>query len=193
MKATRDSGVVRQRFDYSCGAAALATLLTHGLNDPVDESSILAAIVGSLTEQGVAALQKRGLSLLDLAAFAQARGYRAQGFRIPAAQLARISRPVIVFIKPKGYEHFAVLKGVRGDRVYLADPSLGNTRMALYQFLAMWADESGRGIVFAVEAADRGWPQRFALALPGSEPTSELTTRELLNIGRPDRAPAGLH
>jgi uncharacterized protein len=165
MKALRDSGVVRQRFDYSCGAAALATLLTYGLNDPVDESSVLVAITSSLTEEGVAALQGSGLSLLELAGFAQARGYRAQAFRIPAAQLGRVQRPVIVFIKPWGYEHFAVLKGVRGDRVYLADPSLGNVRMPLYRFLAMWADESGRGILLAVDPVDRSWPQRFTLEL----------------------------
>jgi predicted double-glycine peptidase len=151
MKELRDAGVVRQRFDYSCGAAALATLLTYSLDDPVDEASVLAAVIRESGPEGVAALQKRGLSLLDLAGVAQARGYRAQGFRMPADQLARVSRPVIVFIKPRGYEHFAVLKGVRGDRVYLADPSLGNVRLPLYQFLAMWADESGRGIVFAVE------------------------------------------
>jgi predicted double-glycine peptidase len=165
MKAMRDSGVVRQRFDYSCGAAALATLLTYGLNDGADESSILAEIVASLTEEGIAELHKRGLSLFDLAALAQGRGYLAQGFRIPAAQLARVSRPVIVFVQPRGYGHFVVLKGVRDERVYLADPSLGNVRMPLYQFLAMWADESGRGIVLAVEPPDRRWPQHFALEL----------------------------
>jgi predicted double-glycine peptidase len=60
--------VVKQRFDYSCGSAALATLLTYGLNAPVDELTLL-----------------RGLP---------------QGFRLHASQLAKLSRPVIVFIKP---------------------------------------------------------------------------------------------
>jgi hypothetical protein len=30
LRAQRDMGVVKQGFDYSCGAAALATLLTYG-------------------------------------------------------------------------------------------------------------------------------------------------------------------
>jgi hypothetical protein len=29
----------------------------------------------------------------------------------------------------------------------------------------MWADESGRGVVLAVEPLERSWPQRFALEL----------------------------
>jgi len=68
-----------------------------------------------------------------------------------------------VFIRPGGYDHFAVLKGVRGDRVYLADPSLGNVRMPMYRFRAMWADGSGRGVVFAVEPKDGVWPESSVL------------------------------
>src|SRR5207302_1409027 len=83
----------------------------------------------------------------------QTRGHKAQGFRLHYDQLAKLSRPVIVFVKPGGYAHFAVLKGVQGDRVYVADPSLGNVRMPLYRFVDMWADESGRGVIFAVERA----------------------------------------
>jgi predicted double-glycine peptidase len=140
------------------------------LNDPVDEASVLGAITGSLPPEDISLVQERGLSLLHLASYAHGRGYRAQAFRIPAAQLSRVRRPVIVFIKPHGYEHFAVLKGVRHERVYLADPSLGNVRMPLYRFLAMWADRSGLGIVLAVEPLDRPWPERFALELPAADP-----------------------
>src|SRR5512136_2217114 len=40
LRALRDAGVVKQGRDYSCGSAALATLLTYGLNDPVDEGAL---------------------------------------------------------------------------------------------------------------------------------------------------------
>src|SRR5437764_6580719 len=43
LRALRDAGVVKQRYDYSCGAASLATLLTYGLNDRVDEDGLLRA------------------------------------------------------------------------------------------------------------------------------------------------------
>jgi len=165
MRALRDAGVVKQKFDYSCGSAALATLLSYGLNDPTDEDTILRVVIGALSNDELLALQKRGLSLLDLQKAAQGRGHKAQGFRIAADQLSKIHRPVIVFIKPNGYEHFAVFKGLSGDRVYLADPSLGNVRMPLYRFLDMWADESGRGVVFAVERKDGSWPALSPLAL----------------------------
>ena len=35
----------KQAFDYSCGAAALTTLLTYGLDDPVGEYVLLRALL----------------------------------------------------------------------------------------------------------------------------------------------------
>jgi len=187
LRALRDAGVVKQRYDYSCGSASLATLLTYGLNDPVDEDALLRALLEPLAPVELAALQKKGLSLFDLQQLAQQRGHKAQGFRVRASQLARLSRPVIVFIKPGGYEHFAVFKGVRGNRVHLADPSLGNVRMPLYRFLDMWADESGRGVIFAVERTDSVWPEQYALQLAGSAdpPLEVLSAERLMEIGKP--------
>ncbi len=187
LRAQRDTGVVKQRYDYSCGSASLATLLTYGLNDPVDENMLLRTLLEPLSAGEIAALQKKGLSLLDLQQLAQKRGHKAQGFRIHQSQLARLSRPLIVFIKPHGYEHFAVLKGVQGDRAYLADPSLGNVRMPLYRFLDMWADASGRGVVFAVERAAGEWPEPYALQLAGAAdtPLEVLSAARLMEIGKP--------
>jgi predicted double-glycine peptidase len=168
LRERRDAGVIKQHYDYSCGSAALATLLTYGLQDRVDEEALLQALLLPLSPEEVVSLQSKGLSLLDLQRLAQGRGHTAQGYRIAQNQLARISRPVIVFIKPHGYQHFAVFKGLRGDRVYLADPSLGNVRMPLYRFLDMWADKSGRGVIFAVERGSGDWPDHFALQLSGA-------------------------
>ena len=187
LRALRDAGVVKQLYDYSCGSAALATLLTYGLNDPVDEARLLRAVLEPLAAEQLAARQKEGLSLFDLQQLAQQLGHKAQGFRVHQSQLARLSRPVIVFIKPRGYEHFAVLKGVQGDRVHLADPSLGNVRMPLYRFLDMWADASGRGVFFAVESAAGDWPERYALQLAGGAdtPLEVLSAERLMEIGKP--------
>lgn len=186
-RALRDAGVVKQRYDYSCGSASLATLLTYGLNDPVDEDVLLRALLEPLSADQLGALQKRGLSLLDLQHLAQQRGHKALGFRVHQSQLEKLSRPVIVFIKPQGYEHFAVFKGLRGDRVHLADPSLGNVRLPLYRFLDMWADASGRGVIFAVEKTAGDWPQRYALQLDdrGDRPLEVLSAERLMAIGKP--------
>jgi predicted double-glycine peptidase len=187
VRELRDAGVVRQGYDYSCGSAALATLLTHGLNAPVEEQALLRALLDPMPPDELAALKKKGLSLLDLQRLAQMRGFKAQGFRLHADQLPRLSRPVIVFIKPGGYEHFAVLKGVRGGRAYLADPSLGNVRMPLYRFLDMWADASGRGVAFVVEPPDGAWPERYALQLaPAAEsPLEASSAQRLFEGGKP--------
>lgn len=186
LRALRDAGVVKQRNDYSCGSASLATLLTYGLNDPVDENVLLRALLEPRSPEQIKELQKKGLSLFDLQQLAQMRGYKAQGFRLHQSQLLKLSRPVIVFIKPHGYEHFAVLKGLRGDRAYLADPSLGNVRMPLYRFLDLWADASGRGVIFAVERAAGDWPERYALQIAerADTPLEVLSAKRMMDVGR---------
>lgn len=188
-KERRDRGVVKQQYDYSCGSGALATLLTYGLDDPISEQDILTQILAALTKDEEALRKKKGLSLLDLQGVAESRGHKAQGFRLTADALPKIQRPVMVFIRPQGYEHFAVLKGVRNDRAYLADPSLGNIRMPLYQFLHMWLDDKGKGIVFVVERQDGQWSADNLLAIRDSGlPLPELMSgRELLETASPAR------
>jgi len=153
LKARRDHAVVRQQFDYSCGAGAIATLMTYGLGDPTSELDVLASIFRRLSDDQEAMRRKDGLSLLDLQSFASERGYRAQGFRLSPEHLGKLRGPVIAFVRPGGYRHFTVLRGIQGDRVLLADPAIGNQRMRLYRFLHMWLDENGKGIVFVVEGA----------------------------------------
>lgn len=181
VRALRDAGVVRQQRDYSCGAAALATLLTYGLDHPIDEATLLQTLLEPMAPEQLVQLQKTGLSLRQLQLLADDYGYKAQGFRLGADQLPRLQRPVIVFVRPGGYPHFAVLKGVRDGRAYLADPSLGNVRLPLHRFLDQWADENGRGIIFAIERPDGTWPRRSALEV-AETPQVPLETESLLNL-----------
>ena len=146
----RDENLIRQQYDYSCGAAALATLLRFGLGDPVTEQQIVADLFAGLARGDAEVREKDGFSLFDLQQVARKRGYKAEGFRLEPQYIAQLNGPVIVFLETLGYKHFAVLKGVRGDRVYLADPSRGNIRMPAYRFLQAWMRE-GTGIVFVVE------------------------------------------
>ncbi len=187
MKDLRDQRLVKQRFDYSCGAAALATILRYGFGDEVTERDILTELFDLLPEDEEGLRRKEGFSLLDLQHVAQARGYNAQGFRLEPQHLAKLGCPVIVFIEPRGYKHFAVLRGVKGDRVYLADPSRGNIRMPAYRFLEGWLGEEGKGIVFVIEPKD-GLPEgEFPLSLPadGLPQPEIMTAREMLAIGNP--------
>ena len=187
MKDLRDHHLVRQRFDYSCGAAALATILRYGFGDEVTERDILTELFDLLSEDEEGLRRKEGFSLLDLQRVAQARGYKAQGFRLAPRYLVKLGGPVIVFIEPFGYKHFAVLRGVRGDRVYLADPSSGNVRMPAYSFLDSWLGESGKGIIFVIEPKDGlpGGDTALSPPLDGLPQPEILTAREMLAVGNP--------
>ncbi len=187
LKDLRDEGLVRQRFDYSCGAAALATILRYGFGDEVTERDILTELFELLSEDEEGLRRKEGFSLLDLQRVAQARGSKAQGFRLEPQFLSKLAGPVIVFIQPRGYKHFAVLRGVRGDRVYLADPSRGNVRMPAYTFLDGWLGEDDKGIIFVVEPKhklpDHDTP--LSLSSDGLPQPEILTAREMLAVGNP--------
>ena len=191
MKALRDQNLVRQVKDYSCGAAALATLLSYGLNDPVTEEQILADLFTQLSSTDATVRQKTGFSLLDMQTVAQRRGYKAQAFRLAPQDLVNLTGPVIVFIEPQGYKHFAVLRGIRGDRVFLADPSRGNVRMPAYQFMQTWLGREGTGIIFVVEPQTAAIGTGNALSvLPGTLSQPELlSARQLLAVGASSSRP----
>ena len=197
IKDLRDQNVVKQRYDFSCGAAALATILKYGFGDGVTERQILDDLFNLLSEEERTAVRASGFSLLHLQRVAQARGYNAQGFRLEPDQLALLGGPVIVYIEPRGYQHFAVLRGIRGGRAYLADPSRGNIRMPAYTFLESWLQEDGAGVIFVVEPTS-GLPDSvMPLALAGETRLLPeiLSTRELLAVGSMDErslAPTGL-
>lgn len=189
MKDLRDQAVVKQRFDFSCGAAALATLIRYGFGQDVTEAQILEGLFDLPSDAEKAARERTGFSLLDLQRVARARGYNADGFRLEPAQLPRLAGPAIVFIEPRGYKHFAVIRGVRGDRVHLADPSRGNVRMPLYAFLDSWLQDDGRGIVFVVEPKTGlpDTPMALSLATSTGQPESlrpeVMSVREMLAVG----------
>jgi predicted double-glycine peptidase len=149
LKELRDRYVVKQALDYSCGAAALATLLIYYYGDMTSEEEILTMLKDHLTPEELAVKSERGFSLLDLKKVAQRRGYRAAGFKLTPTQVTRLVAPVIVFVEPQGYKHFAVLRGVRNGMVYLADPARGNLRMRIDQFAGP-GNEWQEGIIFVL-------------------------------------------
>ena len=181
-KTMRDAGVVRQLFDYSCGSAALATLLSTR-SSPISEREILFETLDGLTDEQKSETMELGLSLLDLRRAAERRGLRAAGYRVTPDFLGKLTRPVMVFIQPHGYRHFAVFRGLRGDRVFLADPARGNVRYPIWRFLEMWQTEGDKGIIFLVDSSSS---PLLSLTRGPAQPEL-LGVRELLDIG-PTRA-----
>ena len=180
-RAIRDEGVTRQAYDYSCGSAALATLLS-GLDASVSEREILDDVLSDLSPPEKRQTMEAGLSLLHLKMVSESRGWKAGGYRVPAELLAKLTAPVIVFIQPRGYRHFAVLRGIRGDRVFLADPARGNVRFPIWRFMDMWLDEEGRGVIFVVGSENSS---TLSLADDESSQPELMGAHAMMRIGAP--------
>jgi predicted double-glycine peptidase len=142
----RNRNVIIQKYDYSCGAAALATLITCYFGEDVSEKKVIELMLKDKTDTENKKILKEGFSLLDLKEAAQKLGYVGGMYRLRVEHLAQLQAPVLVYIEPKGYKHFAVLKGVREDRVYLADPSRGNIRVYIDRFKKQW-----EGVILAID------------------------------------------
>jgi uncharacterized protein len=175
LKELRDQNVIKQEKDYSCGSAALATLLIYYFGEKTSEEAILGMLFDGLTEEEKKSKTLKGFSLLDLKKVAERMGYRAAGFKLSVDQLMRLSAPVIVFVEPQGYKHFAVLRGMSGwRRVLLADPSRGNLRMSLERF----TDEY-RGVVFVLGKAGEDTLKEYPLAV---HPNGDYGQPEMLRF-----------
>jgi predicted double-glycine peptidase len=149
LKEIRGEDVTRQRWDVSCGAAALSTVLTYDFKDPTPETAIVVWLLHRV--DGARVRSRGGFSLLDLKHFAEARGYHAEGFsEMTIQELAAQKTAVITPIRAKGTDHFVVVKGIVDGHVLLADPAFGNMTLRVDRFQALWKD----GIVFVVHPPD---------------------------------------
>ena len=141
-QALKERNVVMQGRDYSCGAAALATLIRYYWGDDVGEADVLEAILASLSQEQLKDRVENGLSMTDLRKAAVAGGYQATMGRRSLAQMAELRVPVIVRIEKNDYEHFVVFRGLANDRVFLADPIRGNVRVSFSEFARQWPDRA---------------------------------------------------
>ena len=137
--------VVRQQYDFSCGSAALATLLTHQYGLDTSETDAFTAMYAKGDQ---AKIRKVGFSMLDMKRYLAARGFASDGFRLSLDDIARAGRPVIALVTLGRYRHFVVIKGVTNDRVLVGDPALGLKTYGRAEFLAMW-----NGVAFALRDA----------------------------------------
>lgn len=125
---------IKQQYDFSCGSAALATLLNYHFEHPTSEQEVFQAMfeVGDKEK-----IRREGFSLLDMKRYLEATGYQSDGYRMPLAELAKLGVPAIALINEKGYRHFVVIKGIGPDKVLLGDPATGARSVATAEFEAM--------------------------------------------------------
>lgn len=135
MEEQRFAGIIRQRYDFSCGSAALATLLRYHYDFDVAEDTVFR---GMWAHGDTAQIRRLGFSLLDMKRWLASRGIAADGYKVSLEQVASTGVPGIALIAIKNYRHFVVVKGVHGDEVLLGDPSAGISVMSRAHFQAAW-------------------------------------------------------
>jgi predicted double-glycine peptidase len=135
--------VIRQQYDFSCGSASLATLLTYHYEDPIDEMTAFNAMY-EIGDQ--AKIAEAGFSLLDMKRYLATRGYESDGYEASLETLSGAGIPAIALINYRGYNHFVVVKGISDDNVLVGDPSLGTRLVPVPEFEDMWAN----GVLFII-------------------------------------------
>lgn len=139
------NNIIRQAFDYSCGSAALTTLLDFYLGRNFQERQVMEGLLQFGDSEKIVA--RRGFSLLDMKKLVTALGHPSGGFRAEKEDLIKLDHPAIAPIEFAGFKHFVVIRGVKDGHVYIADPSLGNISFTLSRFLEVW-DKNVLFIVF---------------------------------------------
>jgi uncharacterized protein len=154
----RSENVVLQKWDLSCGAATLATLLTYQLHDPVTERQVAVGLLRGNNPDRVR--NRGGFSLLDLKRYAETRGLEADGYeQMTLADLEEMA-PVIVTFQYHQFHHFVIFRGIVGDWVVLADPAFGNRIMRVADFEKSWDGNIG-----------------FVVTRPGETPQNHMPPR----------------
>ena len=142
IKEARFKKVIKQQYDFSCGSAALATLLTHHYGYDVTEQDVFDAMILFGDE---AKIRRYGFSLLDMKEYLEREGFNSNGFKAPLDAFVQAKVPGIALINANGYLHFVVVKGVTRTEVLVGDPAAGVKTYPRAEFEAMW-----NGVAFVI-------------------------------------------
>lgn len=187
LKARQFSRTIQQQYDFSCGSAAVATLLSYQYHDPVSEQAVFKTM---WLDGDRAKIRSEGFSLLDIKHYLDARGYVSNGYKVPLSKLQQTRVPAIVLISDHGYNHFVVIKGLYDGRVLIGDPSRGARSMSIARFQQLMSNP----IVFVItndraQAVFNGradWATRPLAPLGVATRKESLATATVLSPGPGD-------
>ncbi|OEC42073.1 peptidase C39 [Pseudomonas sp. 1D4] len=144
--------VIRQAYDYSCGSAALTSLLDYYLGRNLQERQVMEGLLRYGEADKI--VERRGFSLLDMKRFVTALGYKSGGFRAEFEDLDKLEHPALVPIHYGGFKHFVVVRDVYNDHVFVADPALGNISFTRTRFEEVW-DQNVLFVIYPTGAEPR--------------------------------------
>ncbi len=152
---------IAQQHDFSCGSAALATLLKYNYGIEASEQQVFADMIEHGDKE---VISESGFSLLDMKHYLARHGLDSNGYKAPLEKLVEVGLPAIVLMDVRGYRHFVVLEGVQDGWVLLSDPANGMRTEQLGVFEKEWS-----GIFFLITSdLDRAKgfnsPQKWATA-----------------------------
>ena len=135
LKQSRQASTLLQQYDFSCGSAAVATLLTYHFGYPISEQRVFEDMFAHGDQ---AKIRREGFSLLDMKRVLAQHGFQGDGFQQPLDKLNEARVPAIVLIVENGYHHFVVVKGLQAGRVLIGDPAQGTRAVPRDVFEAAW-------------------------------------------------------
>ena len=127
--------VKHQAFDYSCGSAAVATLVTYVYDMPTSERDVFK----EMFERGDKnKIRREGFSMLDMSRYLNSHGLKAKGYKLSESIIEKYRLPFIALVNNNGYNHFVVVKTMEPGRVLVGDPNTGNVEYSQDTFSQMW-------------------------------------------------------
>jgi predicted double-glycine peptidase len=174
--------ISHQAYDYSCGSAALTTVMNSYLGHKFVERQIMDGLLKYGEYDKI--VQRRGFSLLDMKRLVTALGYQSGGYKGKFEDLKKLEHPAIVPIHYGGFKHFVVVKKYRDGRVFVADPALGNISFPEERFKSIWENN----VMFIVFPGETPTTDKLAL----TEADMRFVDDDTINLAAFAEAPQSL-